>query len=239
MDAIFSVDMVIPDVARICSAEDAELAPLTCWRDFTSSASFSNQVKTAQVDVEVPQKVSIETSWTGVSTSMFVDPVFSVSKGQLATGDWDFQFLFNLGIAVIVILLVVCILFYCCVCPCCPLARCCTGARSRRKIAPNRHESDFSTGTDDAGGWAGSAGSLNSGSGRSNHDHGGSGRGGSGRGRGGDDDGGPSTHAAPAGWSQEQTRNPAPVQWQMHRTSSRRQNAVMSLEEDDDIEEIV
>ena len=68
--------------------------------------------------------MSIETSWTGVSTSMFVDPVFSVSKGQLATGDWDFQFLFNLGIAVIVILIVVCILFYCCVCPCCTPASC-------------------------------------------------------------------------------------------------------------------
>ena len=74
IDAVFSVDMVIPDIARICSVSDAQLAPLTRWCDFDSSAVFGDRVQVSQMDFEMPQSVTMTTKWTRCRRSCMSTP---------------------------------------------------------------------------------------------------------------------------------------------------------------------
>lgn len=140
VDGMSALHMTVPHRARICAAA-AAAASSACWRNFdevTVEEGGAAVVGAPLVDAastKFPEFVTVTTSWTGLGTTMSVDPIFTMSQGQLGGGDVDVR-LVIIGAGAVLL---------CLFCgTCCALYRCCCTHKKRkhrnrgmgRRVAP-------------------------------------------------------------------------------------------------------
>ena len=113
-DMVARLNASFPAGVQVCGDETRP----SCWRSMVTEATFGTYRSVYGFEAsKVPLTVAINHRVPTGSTSLSLDPVFSLSEGQLVTGPVAAQFLL-IGIA-LALLISLCFVCLCCYCVCC------------------------------------------------------------------------------------------------------------------------